>query len=145
MLSRYINEDQILLNLEASDYKTVLKKMLTMSQRKDRQQAMNEIIKRESLMSTALGKGIALPRAVLSDDIRTEIIIGLSRPGLVWETLDRLSVQIIFLSLFSARDNRPLIIAQTLRLLNDHNLRRELLNAKSTSAVIEAIRSWEKQ
>jgi len=54
-------------------------------------------------------------------------------------------VKIIFLYLFSKKDDYPSILAQSLRLLNEDSLRAELLNSKTREEIIAAIKAWEEE
>lgn len=145
MLSEYVKKDRILLDFTASDYEQTLKKMLTCSGRKNHVGIIDAILKRESLMSTALGMGIALPRLVLDDNIETELIIAISPGGINLNSLDRLPVKIILLCLFSKNDDYPAILAQSLRGLNDDSLRTELIKATTEDKIVKFIKSWEEE
>ena len=145
MLADYLEGEKILLNIEAKDYKQALEKMLAVSSEKNLQPIVNMFMKREALMSTALGKGIALPRIVLDDKKKTELIIALSAKGIHANSFDRLPVKIIFLLLFSKADDYASILAQCLRLLNDDALRTELLSCKTADEVMTAINKWEEE
>lgn len=145
MLADYLVREKILLNFEAKDYKQAVEKMLAASSEKGLPQIVDMFMKRESLMSTALGKGIALPRIVLDDKKKTELIIALSTKGINANGFDRSPVKIIFLLLFSKTDDHPSILGQCLRLLNDGALRTELLSCKTADEVIIAIKEWEEE
>ncbi len=145
MLTEYLEPQRMLLNLKAPNYQDALEKMLTLSERENHTQIINSIMDRETLMTTALGKGIALPRVILQDDINTEIIIAISAEGINLDSFDHLPVRIIFLHLFSEKDNYPSLLAQSLRLLNDDNLRLELLKTKTAEKVVDSIKIWEQR
>jgi len=145
MLTQYLEKSRILLNFEAIDYKEILKKMLAVIEIKDLSQVIEEITKREALMPTVLGKGVALPRTILNDKVKTEIIIAISTKGIDLNSFDHRPVKIIFLSLFSKKDNYAYILAQSLQLLNDDSFRNELLKAKTKDAVINVIKEWEEE
>jgi len=143
MLAEYFTQAKILLNFEAKDYKQALKQMLAVSSEKNRPQILELITKREALMPTALGKGIALPRIILDDKKKTEMVIALSPKGINANSFDRLPVKIVFLFLFSKMNDYPSILAQSLRLLNDDSMRTELLQCKTADEIIMAIKQWE--
>ncbi len=145
MLADYLAREKIFLNFEAKDYKQAVEKMLAASSEKGLPQIVDMFMKREALMSTALGKGIALPRIVLDDKKKTELIIALSTKGINANGFDRSPVKIIFLLLFSKTDDHPSILGQCLRLLNDGALRTELLSCKTPDEVIIAIKEWEEE
>jgi len=143
MLSEYLAKEKILLNLKATDLKEALTQMLRMSTEKKHSVIIDSIMERESLMSTALGKGVALPRIIIEDKAKTEIIVALSPLGISMKSLDLLPVKIIFLYLFSEKDGYPAILAQSLRLLSEESLRAALLNSNTTDDIITIIKKWE--
>lgn len=145
MLTKYVSKNKILLNFEAKGYKQTLKKMLACSERANHVEIIDSIIERESLMPTALGKGVAIPRIVLDDKTGTEIILAISRKGINLNSLDRLPVKIVFLCLFSKTDTHSSILAQCLRLLNDDSIRTELFAVKTEDEVVQLIKEWEEE
>ncbi len=145
MLVKYFEKNRILLNFEAADFNQALKKMLLVSSEKKHSEIIKMIMERESLMSTALGKGVALPRAVIENKGKTEIIIAISQKGINLKSFDLFPVKIIILYLFSKKDDYSSILAQTLQFLNDDSLRAELLNSKTGDEIIAAIKNWEEE
>jgi mannitol/fructose-specific phosphotransferase system IIA component (Ntr-type) len=143
MIAPYLSCEKILLNFEAKGFKQTIKKMLVNSSEKNYALIIDEMTKREALMPTALGQGIALPRIVLESKPKTEIIVAISPKGIFLNSFDRMPVKIIFLFLFSKKDNFASILAQSLRFLNDNNLRAELLHSKTAEEVIKSIKEWE--
>jgi len=145
MLSEYLEKDRIIHNLKAADFKQALKKMIAVSSERKSARIIDEIMERESLMSTVLGKGVALPRITPVHKEKTEIIIGVSRSGVNMKSFDLRPVKIIFLYLFSKKDDFASILAQSLRLLNEDSLRAEILNSKTAEDIIAAIKKWEEE
>ncbi len=145
MLVKYLEKEKILLNLKAADFKQALKKMIAASNERKRSRIIDEIMERESLMSTMLGKGVALPRITIVDKEKTEIIIAICRNGINVKTLDLRPVKIIFLYLFSEKDDFASILAQSLRLLNEDSLRTEIFDSKREDEIIAVIKKWEEE
>jgi mannitol/fructose-specific phosphotransferase system IIA component (Ntr-type) len=145
MLVKYFEKNRILLNFEAADFNQALKKMLLVSSEKKHSEIIKMIMERESLMSTVLGKGVALPRVVIENKEKTEIIIAIGQKGINLKSFDLLPVKIIILYLFSKKDDYSSILAQTLQFLNDDSLRAELLNSKTSDEIIAAIKDWEEE
>ncbi len=145
MLTEFLDKEKILLNLRSRDLKEALKEMLRKSSERRHSQIIDSLMKRESLMSTALGKGVALPRMIIEGKDKTEIIIALFPQGVSLRSLDLLPVKIIFLYLFSQNDEYPAILAQSLRLLSEESLRIALLNSKTAEDVIAIVKKWEEE
>lgn len=145
MLTTHVKNDRVLLNFEAKGYEQALMKMLVLSERKNHAEIIAQVMKRESLMPTALGRGVALPRIILDDQMKTEMIIAISQHGVNLNGFDHLPVKIILLCLFSKNDDYASILAQCLRLLNDDSLRTELLTAKTEDEVVKLVKMWEEE
>lgn len=142
MVAEYLAKDRILFDLGALDYKQAMEQMLHVSEA-ETSEAIERIMEREAIMSTALGNGIALPRVILENKAKTEVIMAIIPKGLKFGSLDLLPIKIIILHLFSKQDDHAAILAQTLRLMNDDNLKNEIINCRTGNDVIEVIREWE--
>ncbi|UCF70452.1 MAG: PTS sugar transporter subunit IIA [candidate division WOR-3 bacterium] len=145
MVAEFLDTKKILIDLEESTYRAVLHKMVGLSAEKNVEQVLERILSRENVMPTAVGKGIFLPRAIIAEKSRSEIILAFSRAGLVFEDYGTSVANIIMLFVFSRNDDYVAILAQSIRLLNDDSLRTALYDCKKPEDVITAIADWEKQ
>ena len=145
MLSAYLDERKVLLNVEERTFRGLLEKMLQRSIEKDVESIITRILEREKIMPTILGKGIFLPRVILKGKDRSEVIIVVSPAGIAFEDYGATPASIVMLFLFAAQDDHPAILAQSLRLLTDDSLRADLLLGKKPKDVIKAIRKWEEE
>lgn len=142
VVTEYLAKNRILFELDAVDYKQAVEQMLHVSE-VETSEAIERIMEREATMSTVLGNGVALPRVILENKAKTEVIMAIIPKGAKFESLDLLPIKIIILHLFSKQDNHAAILAQTLRLMNDDNLKNEIINCRTGNDVIEVIREWE--
>jgi len=145
MLSNYLDDRKVLLASKERSYRELLRKMLERSTEKNVEAIQKMILERENIMPTILGKGIYLPRAVLREKNKSEVIIAISPTGLKFDDYGSVPASIIMLFLFAGRDDHPTILAQALRLLTDDNLRSELFLSEKPKDVIKAIRKWEEE
>jgi PTS system nitrogen regulatory IIA component len=103
------------------------------------------ILKRETIESTAIGNGIAIPHARLTELRQFLIILGLSKDGIDFDAIDKKPVHILFLVL--AQEKQKVlyirILARLARLLHNGDFRKELLEQQSPPEIIEFIRSYE--
>ena len=143
MLHEYLNKHKILMNFTADTIENGLAKMLEVSDEKDPASLVKQILNREELMPTSLGKGIALPRCHVKHKERTEIILALSPDGLPFRSFDQQQTRIIALFLFSENDDAASLLAQSLRLFNDDSLRSDLVKCTTEDEVIQNIKRWE--
>ena len=101
-----------------------------------------EILKREDLMTTAIGRGIAIPHVRLSSVTDLVMAVGIcKKPITDFETLDDQNVSILIM--IAAAFNQHSYYLQTLSFLSsklkDQKLRESLINADSESRVYELL------
>jgi mannitol/fructose-specific phosphotransferase system IIA component (Ntr-type) len=145
VLAEYLDKKKIMLDLNAHDLRQVLVQMLSLSDEHKHDELLNGLMARESLMSTVLGKGVAVPRIVIDGKEKSEIIIGLSKKGIDMKSLDHIPVKIVILHLLARSDDYASILAQSLRLLNDASLKDDLYACKNQDEIIATIRKWEEE
>jgi PTS system nitrogen regulatory IIA component len=105
---------------------------------KNRQELAQEILKREELMSTAMGRGIAIPHVRLSSVTDLVVSVGISQTDIIdFQTLDDEPVRLIFM--IAAAYNQHAYYLQTLSFfsarLKNQELRNALLAAKNSEEV----------
>jgi PTS system nitrogen regulatory IIA component len=101
---------------------------------KNSQELSDEILKREELMSTAIGRGIAIPHVRLSSVTDLVVAVGISKTGIIdFQALDDEPVRLLFM--IAAAYNQHAYYLQTLSYfsarLKNRDLRTALLEAKS--------------
>jgi fructose-specific phosphotransferase system IIA component len=112
---------------------------------KDAGRFTRSILRRESLGSTGIGFGVAIPHA------RTECVegfvigFGRSRTGIDFQSLDGEKVHLIFLMGANPRDlNLYLrLLAELSRLLMNPSFRKELLSAVTCEELINIFKKYE--
>ncbi len=111
--SDVLNEGYINLDIKSKDKEGAIKELLSLLPLKDNEKEaiFHTIMKRESLGTTGIGKGIAIPhtRTLILKDI--VVLVGISKKGLDFESIDKKPVHFIFLILAPPYDtnNRYLI------------------------------------
>ena len=121
---------------------TLVDTISTAPQIKNRQELAQEILKREELMSTAIGRGIAIPHIRLSSITDLVVSVGISRIDIVdFQTLDDEPVRLLFM--IAAAANQHAYYLQTLSFfsarLKNKDLRNALLTSKDTQEAYEAL------
>jgi PTS system nitrogen regulatory IIA component len=109
---------------------------------KNKQELAVEILKREELMSTAIGRGIAIPHIRLSSVTDLVVSVGISRCDITgFQPLDDEPVRLMFM--IAAAYNQHAYYLQTLSFfsarLKNRELRDSLLRARSTGEAYELI------
>ena len=109
----------------------------TAPQIKNRQELSVEILKREELMSTAIGRGIAIPHVRLSSVTDLVMAVGLCKNDIIdFQTIDDVPVRLLFM--IAAAYNQHSYYLQTLSFfsskLKNQSLREGLLAATTPLA-----------
>ena len=134
-LGEYLRQDFLLDDLKARDKSAVLAELLVPLAEVwpdfDMAKAQRVLLDRESLGSTGIGDGVAIPHGKMDSIAEIVILIGRSRVGVEFEAVDHKPCTIFFLVL--APENvagmHLRILAQISRLLADESFRRSFLDA----------------
>ena len=105
---------------------------------KSRQELVAEILRREDLMSTAIGRGIAIPHVRLSSVTDLVVSVGVSQADIIdFQSLDDVPVRLLFM--IAAAYNQHAYYLQTLSFfsskLKNNLLRSALVAAKTPQEV----------
>ncbi|MDR3019635.1 MAG: PTS sugar transporter subunit IIA [Treponema sp.] len=121
---------------------TLAENLAASPQIKNRQELSTEILKREELMSTAIGCGIAIPHVRLSSVTDLVVSVGISRTDIVdFHPLDDEPVRLVFM--IAAAHNQHAYYLQTLswfsNRLKNKDLRDSLLASQTEKEVYELL------
>ena len=147
ILTNAIKPKLITLDLKGSTKKEIIKEFIAMFDEagviSDTAEAERVMIERETVMSTGMEKGIAIPHG--KTDTVTQLIaaIGIKKEGIDFDSIDGEPTRIFIATLSPASGAGPHIrfmAAVTSLLHNDEN-RSKLLNATTTAEVMDVINS----
>ncbi|MEW6095313.1 MAG: PTS sugar transporter subunit IIA [bacterium] len=148
-LSEMLNEDLIETDLKAEDKEGVLKEMVEIlfkaGKIKDKDKILDDIKKREELMSTGIGHGVAIPHAK-SEGVDTLVAaFGRSKKGIDFESLDGELVYLFFILVSPENVTGPHIkaLAKISRLLKHHYVRDKLKSTDTPEQTLALIRQEE--
>jgi mannitol/fructose-specific phosphotransferase system IIA component (Ntr-type) len=104
-----------------------------------------QILERESLASTGIGGGIAIPHCLSSAAKGTVLGIGRKRAGARFDAVDKRPVTLFFLMVGppGAQHEHLRLLSKLARYLHDPSLKTELLEARSPDDVVAAFASRE--
>ena len=109
---------------------------------RDANKLVQVLLKRESLGSTGIGQGVAIPHG--KSDCVTKLVaaFGVSRAGVNFDALDGEAVALFFLLVAPEDSAGPHLkaLARISRLLKDKHFRDTLLAAKDEKALVKIIR-----
>jgi len=104
-LSDYLKPSQIVFNLKSKDKIGVLEELLDILTKlkliKNKKLILTRIIDRERLESTAVGHNVALPHARVDTDGELAVVVGRSKEGIDFESVDNKKVHIIILVIWN--------------------------------------------
>lgn len=148
-LSELLNPNSISLSLEAKSKDEVLAELVTLLERAHGLDSGGEILdcvrKREAMMSTGVGLGVAIPHGKTSKTDRMLAACGVSRDGVDFEAADGESAHlfVLFISPESNASQHVRVLGNISRLLKEASVRRDLREAESPEAFLAAVQSAE--
>jgi PTS system nitrogen regulatory IIA component len=116
--------------------------LATAPQVKNRQELVTEILKREELMTTAMGRGIAIPHVRLASVTDLVVSVGISQTGIIdFQALDDEPVRLVFM--VAAAHNQHAYYLQTISFfsarLKNLALRKELVGAQTADEAYQLL------
>lgn len=148
-IADYIKVDTINLNLESKNKNAVIRELYNNLKKtnliKDEEQGLNDIFAREEMGSTGIGKRIALPHAKTKAVDELMITFGISRNGIVYNSIDDENVNIFFMFLCPEDKTQEYlkVLARISRLIREDKFVDSLLKAAENEEILEIIRSEE--
>jgi fructose-specific phosphotransferase system IIA component len=148
-LSELLNSSAITLRLKARAKREALVEMVALLEAAHGFQSQGEILdrvmRREAMMSTGIGNGIAIPHGKARSVDRMSAAIGVSPEGLDFESEDNQPVHLIvlFVSPENATTLHVKVLANFSRLFKEESVRRTLREVKSPEAFLAALQSAE--
>lgn len=116
----------------------LIKELKSKGKVQDEKQFFEAILKREKIVSTGIGMGVAIPHAKLEEYHEFFIAIGIQQEGIEWDAIDKLPVKIIFM-IGGPTDQQTeyLKILSSLTIaIKDEERLKKLLNVKTKEDVI---------
>ncbi|OGU11930.1 MAG: hypothetical protein A2X61_13480 [Ignavibacteria bacterium GWB2_35_12] len=150
-LEEILAVDAIEVNIGVKDKSELLARMVELAAKSgrvnNREEVLKDIIERERLMSTGIGKGIALPHAKtngVDDTVGSFVIL---RDVLDFESLDGEPVKLAFM-LLGREANVGLhlrILSKISRILNDDEYKERILSMGSGMELIDFFKNLEEE
>ena len=144
-ISDHLTRDRIALDLGAGPKTEVLGRLVSMLAASlgisDPEPILAEVLRRESIMSTGIGDGIAIPHAAADGIGGPAIAIGVAPGGIDFESVDQKPVHVIFL-LIGSRDTPGLqlkALARIARLTREPGFIAGLLKAATPGEALALV------
>jgi PTS system nitrogen regulatory IIA component len=141
----FLSQDAIVVDLKATDKKSVIIELVEVLKDTEKVKKIDEIVdvilEREKLGSTGIGQGVAIPHG------KTEVIqeqtgvLGISRKGIEFNSLDGEPVHIIFLLVgpIEIAGQHLKALSRISRLFKDKFLRQAIRDATTIEEVVKII------
>ncbi len=109
---------------------------------KDRRKVEDAIIQRENILSTGLGRGVAVAHGTTSEVKRIIIALGISEKGIDFDSIDKVPVHLLFVITSPPEKKVEYLIAlaAVTRLVRDDNFRSSLYREVPSEAIEKKIR-----
>ena len=141
MLKKYLDEKNILF-LNATTKDNAISSMIDFLDKNnkliDKESFKEAIHKREKIISTGIGMGVAIPHAKLKEYSDFFLLIGIQKKkGINWTSLDGSLVRIIFM-IGGPEDNQNKylkILSNLTSVIKDHSLRKQLVKMKTAKSI----------
>ena len=144
-----LNSDAIRLDIDAGTKEeifNVLVEALVITEQVDPAlPALEEVLRREAVLSTGVGNGVALPHARLENYTGFALAFGRPMEPLDVDAVDRQPADLFFMLLADKNDPGTIvkILGRLARLCDDESVRKELRKAGTPAAVIKVVRNSE--
>lgn len=145
--SDLLDADRISIGIQAETKHATIDEVVDLleghPQIKDLDEVRHAVHERETLMSTGVGLGLALPHAKTNAVETSLAAFGIRRPGIDFESIDGVPVELIFLLVGpeSARSEHIRILSWISRMMQSADVRKQLLDAGSRSEVMSIFES----
>ena len=138
-----LNKDLIKIKMSADSKEDLLNKMMVLAENSgkiiDSADARSEVFERENIMSTGVGKGIALPHAKTNSISSTVGALAIMKEPMEYDALDGNPVNIVFLLLGTENNvcNHLRLLSKISRLMNNDTFRTHLTQAQSVEEIMD--------
>lgn len=143
----FLCRDAVSADLQATNKKGLIEEMVDLLvsagaiDKKQRPKVIEILMAREALGSTAIGQGIAIPHGKCESVSKMTAALGISKRGILFDSLDGEPVYIFFLLVAPVDSAGPHLkaLARISRLLKDKYFRDNLRAAKEDDAILKLV------
>jgi fructose-specific phosphotransferase system IIA component len=148
-ISELLDEKVVKVDLRSRTKHEVLEEMVSLLEEagkiRDKKKVLDAILKREDLMSTGIGNGVAIPHAKIENLNGVLAAFGKSEAGIDFDALDAKPVHLIFLLIVdeAVHGGHVKILARISRLLKRAHFRKTLKKASTPQEILRLIQQEE--
>jgi PTS system nitrogen regulatory IIA component len=144
-LGKLLKPELVKMHLEATTKVGAIREMVSILDQagmlKDSQAAEEVVLERETIMSTGMERGIAIPHGKTDSVDSLVVALGLKPEGLDFGSADGQPTNILIITLSPLSRTGPHIrfMAEISTLLSNDSLRKLILNAKTSQEVVDLL------
>ena len=144
-LSDYLCEDGILMDLTGRNKKEIIHNLVNLLTNtveiKDANDIVQKLEEREDLKTTGIGSGIAIPHCKSGEVTDVQIVVGISKEGIDFESLDNKPAHFFFLLVAPEKGGAEHLkaSAKIVRLFREDSFRESLLSMNTPLEVLAFI------
>jgi PTS system nitrogen regulatory IIA component len=144
-LADYVSKERIFWDLSAPDKAALLRELsdriAVQAPGVDSELLCDLLEQRESIQSTGVGDGLALPHAMVPGTDVTALFVGRVDPPLDYDALDEAPVDLVFLLLSPSESLKEHVrlLARVARILGQHDLLEQLRTAAGADDVLRIL------
>ena len=109
---------------------------------KNKNLILDTLLNRETLGSTGIGKGVAIPHCRTLTVTKIVVVVGISKRGLLYDSVDKKKVQLFFLIIAPPHDESNLylpILGKIVEMVRDTKIRNAMLKAEDYESFFTVI------
>lgn len=141
-VSDVLKNDRIALHLKSDTKESALRELTELLYKSgaltDKDAFLNDVLTRESISTTGIGNGIAIPHGKSANVLETTVAIGRCEKQLEWESVDDKPVNFIVLLAVNENDRTGVhvkLLSQMARKLASEETCNRLVNAKTAEEI----------
>ena len=141
-VSDVLKSDRIALHLKSDTKESALRELTELLYKSgaltDKDAFLNDVLTRESISTTGIGNGIAIPHGKSANVLETTVAIGRCEKQLEWESVDDKPVNFIVLLAVNENDRTGVhvkLLSQMARKLASEETCKRLVNAKTAEEI----------
>ena len=144
-LGQFLDKKHVILDIQKLErfdcLEEVLERVATDGYLRNKMKALDELIEREQLASTAIGGGMAIPHVFTEEARRPLMIMARSKEGVAFESLDGKPVHVIFVAMAPRKDKDLFIniLYHLVRFLKVKENFQDIMEAKDIDGVLKVI------
>ena len=139
-----LTEQTILKDVEAGKkvdlFATMMGSLSDRFNAEDLESILVAVIEREAIMSTGVGKGLAIPHAKTNLVVSNHAVFAVLKEGIEFDSIDGIPVNMVFLLIGPSQNNSSHIklLSRISRLMNSSTFRDKILECETSNEILEA-------